>query len=175
MLFKNFITAPFFTKCMSLLVSSHSLASLSDPLDSHMPTSTYSFSFLFIKRVKGWDTDNITEDWHILIKNFFETHGKLKVEPIFLPTNAYSVESDNSYFESLTARWIQAKRHSWAVFEMSYFLQKLHSSPKFFLRSLQQFWRTFSLGYAIFIPNYMASLGLYFNVLGGKNFLFKNF
>jgi hypothetical protein len=84
--YNNFLSCPFFTKCMSFLVSSHSLgnfyynnlANISDPLDHHLPTSTYSISLLLIKRVKGWDTDIITGSFNLILrglafvyKNFF--------------------------------------------------------------------------------------------------------
>merc|ERR1712048_798062 len=45
---------------------------------------------------------------------------RVKLEPIFLPTVSYMVESSDGYRASLYARFEQAKRHSYGVVELGY-------------------------------------------------------
>jgi hypothetical protein len=68
----------------------------------------------------GWDTEYISEDWHMLIKLFLASGGRIRVEPIFAPIVNYSTEADG-IFDTLKARWEQGKRHSLGVVEVSYF------------------------------------------------------
>jgi hypothetical protein len=111
----------------------------------------------------------------LYIKTFFETHGKSRIEPIYLPTNSYAVESDNSYSESLKARFDQVffilinrpkdilgqfLVYFQIIKEIAYLLHKLITTQKFYFHSIQQFWKTISLCYAVFVPHYMVNIFL---------------
>jgi len=88
-----------------------------------MPYSTYSLSASLVAAVHGWDPDWISEDWHMALKCFFATAGRLRVTPIFLPVMNYAVEG-LSLYETFVARWKQAKRHALGFCEVCYFLEQ---------------------------------------------------
>jgi len=51
--------------------------------DRLIPTSTYSLSFLLLKRIGYWDTDVIPEDYRVFFKAFFAMKGDIAANPIF--------------------------------------------------------------------------------------------
>jgi len=57
------------------------------PGDRLIITSTYSFSFLLLKRIGFWDTDVIPEDYRVFFKAFFAMRGDIGTNPIFLKTS----------------------------------------------------------------------------------------
>merc|ERR1712137_1442819 len=52
-------------------------------------------------------------------KCFCATMGRLNIAPIFLPIMNYTPEGD-SWFETIGARWTQAKRHALGISEVTY-------------------------------------------------------
>jgi hypothetical protein len=133
----NILTVPAITRIVSQMILIHELASSSNPIDIHLPFSTYSFSWMLWKQIKGLDTNNVAEDWRIYLKAYLETHGKARVNTILLPTQATSVQA-GSYIESISERFTQACRHAWGVSEISWFLQELYSGKHTKIGSVMQ-------------------------------------
>jgi len=118
--YKNYLTQPIITRLASLFTSQHELANLSDPNAVTVPYSTYSISAVLAKAVKGWDPDWISEDWHMGIKCFLATGGRIRIQPIFLGVMNYAPEGE-TYSETVSARWSQAKRHALGFSELVFF------------------------------------------------------
>jgi len=119
--YKNYITQPAIVRLASLFTSQHELANLADPNATRVPYSTYSVSASLVNAVEGWDPDWISEDWHMGIKCFLTTFGRLRIQPIFLPVMNYAPEGE-SQWETVVARWTQAKRHALGFSEIVFFL-----------------------------------------------------
>jgi hypothetical protein len=83
--------------------------------------STYSLSGKLAVSIGGWDPDWISEDMHMTLKCFLATAGRLSIEPIFLSVVNYAPES-STYWETILARWAQAKRHALGFGELVYIL-----------------------------------------------------
>lgn len=128
----NIVTVSFFTRITAELSLLHEVSSAVNPLDIHLPFSTYSFTYDFWKTMGGLDTDNIVEDWRAYLKSFLLTNGETRTNIIFLPTLGYGVESDG-YLKSVKDRFVQAVRHAWGIFEICYFLQGLVKARAFLL------------------------------------------
>jgi len=58
--------------------------------------STYSASVNFVKKIGGWDADvfGIGEDFHFMVKSYFESDGDVVMIPVYVP--ASSLHVDNS-------------------------------------------------------------------------------
>jgi hypothetical protein len=82
--------------------------------DRLISNSTYSLSFLLLKRIDFWDTDVIPEDYRIFFKAFYRLQGKVWIEPIFLKTSMDAPLS-SSYMKSLKNKYQQERRWSWGV------------------------------------------------------------
>jgi len=117
--FKNYVSQPAVVRLASFITSEHELSNLADPNATRVPYSTYSISAELVVGVNGWDPDFISEDWHMALKCFFATAGRLRVTPIFLPILNYAPEGD-TIFQTLVARWVQAKRHALGFSELVY-------------------------------------------------------
>mmetsp|Transcript_113303 Transcript_113303/g.353199 ORF Transcript_113303/g.353199 Transcript_113303/m.353199 type:complete len:947 (+) Transcript_113303:106-2946(+) len=119
--YKNYHTQPALVRLASLFTSQHELANLADPNAMKVPYSTYSISATLAEAVSGWDPDWISEDWHMGIKCFLATAGRVRVQPIFLGVLNYAPEG-STYGETINARWVQAKRHALGFSEIVFFL-----------------------------------------------------
>jgi hypothetical protein len=87
-------------------IAQHELANLADTSATPMPYSTYSCMSNLAKNVGGWDPDWISEDWHMFLKCFLHTGGRVGVQPILLPIVNYTPE-DKTWVGTVWARWIQ--------------------------------------------------------------------
>lgn len=76
--------------------------------------STYSTSFKLIDEIAYWDTDVIPEDYRIFFKAYFSTHGKVEVEPIFLPVYADAAQSP-TFIKTMINQYEQVKRWAWGT------------------------------------------------------------
>lgn len=123
--FKNYKTQPGIVRVASLFASLHELSSLANPLDVHVPFSSYSLSFVLASGVGGFDPDWLAEDWHMLAKCSLMTEGRASCEPIFLPLMNYAPEEE-TWWKTIRARWTQAKRHSLGVSEIVYVWSSLY-------------------------------------------------
>ncbi|KAL0484143.1 rad50 [Acrasis kona] len=127
------------------------ISSSVDPNYHHLTYSTYSASMKFLITYDAWDPNVICEDTHTYVSSYFLSKGKTYVENMFVPVHSFAVESD-TYWASVMDRWVQARRHSFGVYDFSYSLQQIYnhvSSFGFnsclpFLRTLSLLWRTSS-------------------------------
>lgn len=85
-------------------------------------TSTYSFSFLLLKRIGFWDTDVIPEDYRIFFKAFFAMKGDIGTNPIFLKTTMDSPLSP-TYVGSLRNKYSQIRRWSYGASDDPLFIK----------------------------------------------------
>eukprot|EP00756_Hemistasia_phaeocysticola_P007209 Hpha_TRINITY_DN14163_c0_g1::TRINITY_DN14163_c0_g1_i1::g.10477::m.10477 len=143
--YKNYHTQPAVVRMASMLTSQHEVARLADPTASRLPYSTYSLSLEVAASVGGWDPDWISEDWHMYAKCYLACGGRLKIQPIFLPVINYAPEGEH-WFETIMARWTQAKRHALGVSELVYVmsmypaLKKHHTGDPGFLWRVSHVW-----------------------------------
>ncbi len=104
------------------------LAYLAAPWWMAMPMSSYSLSLRLLEQSGNWDTDVIADEWHMLIKAYFATGGKVLLQHIFLPFLADSTTGTN-IFSSIRNRYSQTLRHAWGSKEVGYMLAKLIENP----------------------------------------------
>lgn len=90
--------------------------------DRLTPNATYSLSLKLLDQVGYWDTNVIPEDYRIFFKAFYKLGGKVKAEPIFLPTSMDAAES-TSYWKSLVNKYEQEKRWAWGVSDDPLFIK----------------------------------------------------
>ena len=105
------------------------LAYLAAPWWMAMPMSSYSLSLKLLEQSGNWDTDVIADEWHMLIKAYFATGGKVKMQHIYLPFLADSTTGSN-ILESIKNRYKQTLRHAWGSKEVGYMLAKLIENPQ---------------------------------------------
>lgn len=161
--YRNYDSVPAPTRMMAQAVSMHEIACLANDNDIHIPFSTYSMSLNYINLVK-FDKDVIPEDWHIFLKGYFRTGGRARLEPIPFPVECYAVESD-TWWNSIKERFTQAKRHAWAVCEITFVLREMADHFIFnrhptiprpdLIRTLRLLWKIVSL-------HLLAGIGVYF-------------
>ena len=104
------------------------LAYLAAPWWMAMPMSSYSLSLKLLEQSGNWDTDVIADEWHMLIKAYFATGGKVLIQHIFLPFVADSTTGSNIWL-SIKNRYHQTLRHAWGSKEVGYMLAKLIENP----------------------------------------------
>ena len=68
--------------------------------------SSYSLSLKLLTQSGNWDTDVIADEWHMLIKAYFATGGRVSLQHIFLPFLADSTTGAN-IFQSIKKRYSQ--------------------------------------------------------------------
>lgn len=96
--------------------------------DRLISNSTYSLSFLLLKKIGFWDTDVIPEDYRIFFKAFYKLSGNAWVKPIFLKTSMDSPRS-TSYLRSLISKYQQEQRWSWGVSDDPLFIKWWFTVP----------------------------------------------
>lgn len=119
--FKNYLRQPLLVRISSLFATLHELACLANPIDCHVPFSSYSISLVLASAVGGWDPEYLAEDWHMFAKCSLKTGGRVRCRPIFLPLLNYTPEEE-TYCGTLISRWSQARRHALGVSELIYVL-----------------------------------------------------
>ena len=91
--------------------------------------STYSLSFRLLEKAGYWDTDIIPEDWHIFLQAFFADQGRVRVQPIFLPTSI-DAPAGQTYFDALKNRYYQCQRHAWGATDIPYAIVQASRHPE---------------------------------------------
>ena len=104
------------------------LAYLAAPWWMAMPMSSYALSLKLLEQSGNWDTDVIADEWHMLIKAYFATDGKVSLQHIYLPFLADSTTGSN-ILHSIKNRYSQSLRHAWGSKEVGYMLAKLIENP----------------------------------------------
>src|SRR5258708_7692298 len=111
--YNNIWEIPALTRVQNTLGSIWNLSQLPRK-DRLINQQNYSLSFKLLEEVDYWDADKIPEDWGIFFKAYYKTHGKIEVEPIYLPLFADSAQS-TSFFKTLKVQYEQLKRWAWGV------------------------------------------------------------
>ena len=89
------------------------------------PCSAYSLSVTLASSVGLWDAnaEAMGEDLHMFLKCFFSTQGHLKIQPIYSPASQCNIDG-STYFQGISARYIQSKRHMWAALDVGYTIRR---------------------------------------------------
>ncbi|MBI2621123.1 MAG: glycosyltransferase family 2 protein [Candidatus Levybacteria bacterium] len=117
----NFWSVPAATRIFSFFSSLWRIGLLVQG-DRLIPNSTYSLSFLLLKRIGYWDTDVIPEDYRVFFKAFFAMKGNISASPIFLKTSMDSPLS-STYIKSLKNKYSQIRRWSYGASDDSLFIK----------------------------------------------------
>ncbi len=117
----NFWSVPAPTRVLSFFSSLWRVGLLVQG-DRLIAMSTYSLSFLLLKRIGFWDTDVIPEDYRVWFKAFYMMQGKIKTNPIFLKTSMDSPLSP-TYFGSLNNKYSQIRRWSYGASDDALFIK----------------------------------------------------
>lgn len=133
----NLVRVPFANRIISVMGALNELSRVANPFDIHITYSCYSISYRLWQTFGGFDVSNISEDVRTFVKAYLYTDGIARVTNINLPTLNYAVESDG-WWNSLKEKFVQAKRHTWGVSEISCFIQDLY------LRGLPQYTQSVS-------------------------------
>ena len=117
----NFWSVPAASRVFSFFSSLHRTGLLVQG-DRLIATSTYSLSFLLLKRIGYWDTDVIPEDYRVFFKAFFMMKGDISANPIFLKTSMDSPLSP-TYIGSLQNKYSQIRRWSYGASDDPLFIK----------------------------------------------------
>ena len=105
------------------------LAYLAAPWWKAMPISSYALSLKLLHESGYWDGDVIADEWHMFIKSYFATGGKVTVEPLMLPFLADATTSEGLWGE-IKERYLQTLRHAWGSKEVGYMVAKMLEHPE---------------------------------------------
>lgn len=138
------------------------------------PCSMYTLTRQLAERVNYWDAgpEAIGEDMHMALKCWTRTQMALNLVPIYVPASCSNVQG-NTYWESLTARFDQAKRHLWGTLDFGYAFASLISQRCYWHRlfksvmcvyllfeiSFQPFFGFYHLSGQLLYPQYMTAFG----------------
>jgi cellulose synthase/poly-beta-1,6-N-acetylglucosamine synthase-like glycosyltransferase len=127
MFYNNIWRVPSPVRVLASMFSVFQLYILMRP-DRLINFSTYSASLKLIDDIGYWDTDVIPEDYRLFFKAYFETKGKVTVEPIFLPISADAAESD-SFWSTMLNQYEQIKRWAWGASDDAYIIKRWLTIP----------------------------------------------
>jgi hypothetical protein len=94
--------------------------------DIRPPTSVYSMHLALVRRVGGWDADDVAigEDLHMYCKCFFALNGNLTTRTILSAASNSNVcpggRGLRGWYKNCTARYKQALRHMWGAVDSGY-------------------------------------------------------
>lgn len=95
-----------------------------------IPTAVYTLPLAMIHLVGGWDTGPgaIGEDLHMMLKCYFATNGKMRIESIPSPASQCNITAEGTglrgYFAGLSARYNQGLRHMWGSLDTGYAIRQ---------------------------------------------------
>ncbi|KAI8616433.1 hypothetical protein BC830DRAFT_1080613 [Chytriomyces sp. MP71] len=83
--------------------------------------STYSIPMDLAIAIGFWDTtpEAMGEDYHTSLKCYFATRGRVRTVPVFSPSSQCHIDG-GTFWSSFYDRWVQMKRHAWAILDFSY-------------------------------------------------------
>lgn len=102
---------------------------LANPLALNLPQSTYTLSFKLADEAGYWDGAVIAEDWHMFLRCFFATGGRVRLRPVFLPTSGDAVDGESTW-KALKVSYQQRLRHAWGCQDVGYILHQWNKPPK---------------------------------------------
>lgn len=127
LLYNNIWRLPAITRVPNTLASIFILSML-PRRDRLINQQNYSLSFKLLHKTGYWDADRIPEDWGIFFKSFFKNHGKIEVEPLYLPLYADAMESTTTW-KTLKGQYSQVKRWAWGVSDSSWIIYNYLTTP----------------------------------------------
>lgn len=95
------------------------------------PTSVYSMDLSLVRRVDGWDADEVAigEDLHMYIKCFFALNGNLTTRTVLSAASQSNVcpgaKGVRGWYKNCTARYKQALRHMWGALDSGFVAREL--------------------------------------------------
>ena len=85
--------------------------------------SSRSDVFKTIVDIGYWSVDSIPEDSRQYFDSYFYYHGKLKIEPLFVPLELDAVLAD-TWWKTLVNQYNQLRRWAWGVVDLPYVVEK---------------------------------------------------
>jgi len=159
--YRNADNVPAITRVAAQISGIFELSAAACPWYHHMAYSTYSASLRFLEVYEAWDPNVSLEDTHTYVTSYFLSGGKTYVEPIFLPVHSFCVESD-TYFGSVNERFIQAKRHSFGICEVTFCMRMILSNFERFKSLNLPLQRTLTLLWRLTSPHIVPPVQLIF-------------
>jgi len=126
--YNNFWKLPALSRVANTFGSIWNTASLART-DRLINQQNYSLSYLLLEKIDFWDPEVIPEDWHLFFKAFFQTEGKVEVEPIYLPVSVDAALS-TGFWRTLKNQYEQFKRWAWGVSDDPYIIKNYFFSSK---------------------------------------------
>ncbi len=127
--FNNLDKVPTPVRIMEIISGISQIAGLRKYSRRYFVVSTYTTSLFLLDKIGYWDIDAIPEDWHINLKAYFETSGKVEVEPLFLPISIDAPESI-TIWKTYVNKYQQAKRQAWGVTDVPYVIKQFFLHPE---------------------------------------------
>jgi len=126
--YNNFWKLPALTRVVNTFGSLWNGAILSRT-DRLINCQNYSTSLFLIDKIGYWDPTVIPEDYHIFFKAYYKLHGRVAVEPIYLPLKADAAES-HTPLETIINTYKQYQRWMWGVSDDPYVIKNYFLTPK---------------------------------------------
>lgn len=124
---RNAHDVPIFVRVADILWGCAGLAGFLPGTPVLIPTSVYTIPLALAEDVGGWDGDAtaIGEDMHMMVKAYFNSHGRLETLPVYSAASQCNVSSGaprgfHRFADNLLARWKQAVRHMWGSLDFGY-------------------------------------------------------
>mmetsp|Transcript_29347 Transcript_29347/g.64501 ORF Transcript_29347/g.64501 Transcript_29347/m.64501 type:complete len:325 (-) Transcript_29347:302-1276(-) len=93
-----------------------------DPRQAYHPQSNYTLSLGLCAELGFWSVDSIPEDIHTAAKAMLNNYGSLTTMPI-------PPLISNDLVAGFTDRYVQAKRHQWAITEIAWYVALAEHQP----------------------------------------------
>lgn len=131
--FNNIDKVPLGIRIMELPSGISQISGLKKLSSRFFVVSTYTTSLWLLDKIGYWDLDYIPEDWHLNLKAYFETGGKVGIVPLYLVISIDAAESV-TVWRTYQNRYQQVKRQAWGAVDVPYAIKQ------FFLHSEIPFW-----------------------------------
>ena len=128
-MYNNLGKIPLLVRAPSIIGGIYYLSLLNKPSGRFMNFSAYSASLHLLNRVGFWDVDMIPEDWHINLKSYFATGGKISIAPMFLPVYIDAAESTTKW-KTYKNNYEQRKRWAWGIVDIPYVVKNFFTHPE---------------------------------------------
>lgn len=93
-----------------------------------LPISSYSMSFTLLETSRYWDSNVISDEWHMFAKSFFATNAALSIQSIYLPFSAFATTGETVWI-AIRNRYAQTLRHAWGSKEIGYIIKRMTDTP----------------------------------------------
>ncbi|KAJ3320939.1 hypothetical protein HDV06_004717 [Boothiomyces sp. JEL0866] len=122
---RNADKVPFVVRLADIIWSLGVMSNMYESSPIKIPCSAYSLPMTLAASVGSWDVgpQAMGEDFHMFLKCFFSTHGRLDVRTIYSPASQCNVQG-NSWLGGVYDRYIQAKRHMWGCIDFGYVMRR---------------------------------------------------